>query len=134
MKKILSNLIVMSVLAAVLVPGVASAQPAQTCTLAHTIAGCPAAGVACNLETDPGCALCCVLDAVYTVTDWIFLFLIAVVALLVIWGGFTIATAAGAPEKVESGRNYILYAMIGLAVALLSKAIPALVKTLVRVA
>jgi len=36
--------------------------------------------------------------------------------------------SSGVPEKVTSGRNYILYAAIGLVVGLLSKALPALVK------
>jgi len=36
--------------------------------------------------------------------------------------------SAGSPEKVSSGRQYIMYAAIGLIVGLLAKAIPSLVR------
>ena len=130
MKKAVSAL----VLASLMLPIVALAQPATQCTINHAevgdLTGCPASGI-CDFTINPLCGACCVLEAVYTVADWIFFALIAVVALLVIWGGFTIATAGGAPDKVGQGRNFILYAMIGLALALLSRAIPALVRALI---
>jgi len=130
MKKILSALISLSLL----VPMIAFAQATQ-CIMAHdvNVTGCPSSG-ACVFATNPLCGLCCVLNALYTATDWIFIVLMVVVALMVAWGGFSIATAAGAPEKVASGRNFILYSLIGLAVALLARALPALVKALLGVA
>ena len=130
MKKILSALVSLSLL----VPMIAFAQATQ-CTMAHNVgvAGCPTTG-SCVFAANPLCGLCCVLNALYTATDWIFIVLMVVVALMVAWGGFTIATAAGAPEKVASGRNFILYALIGLAVALLARALPALVRALLGVA
>ena len=73
----------------------------------------------------------CLLDAIYTVTDWIFLGLIAITGGFIIWGGITIATAAGSSDKINQGRNYIVWAMAGLAVALLSKAIPGIVTGLI---
>ena len=130
MKKVVSAL----VLASLMLPVMALAQPSSQCTITHSevggLTGCPSSGP-CVFATDPICGACCVLEVVYTVADWIFFGLIAVVALLVIWGGFTIATAGGAPDKVGQGRNFILYAMIGLALALLSRAIPALVRALI---
>ncbi len=131
MKKVVSAL----VLASLMLPVMALAQaPSTQCNITHSevggLTGCPASG-ACVFSTNPICGACCVLEAVYTVADWIFFALIAMVALLVIWGGFTIATAGGAPDKVGQGRNFILYAMIGLALALLSRAIPALVRALI---
>jgi len=74
--------------------------------------------------------LLCFLSSTYVITDWIFTILIAFVMILVVIGAFRILTSAGDPEKVRKGRNYILYAAIGLAVALLAKAIPALVQSL----
>jgi len=58
----------------------------------------------------------------------------AIVAIIVIWGGLTIVTAGGDPSKVSTGRSYIIYAMVGFALALLSKAIPALVRSILGVA
>ena len=129
MNKILSILVLSAV---TLAPQMALAQASQ-CTLRHNVS-----------DFDPACTLgrtvsetvtrvwgmCCILDAVYTVTDWIFVALMVVVGLLIAWGGFTIATAGGAPDKVAAGRNFILYALIGLAVALLARALPAVVRAL----
>lgn len=131
MKKVVSAL----VLASLMLPVMALAQgPSTKCDITHPaiedLEGCPPSGD-CIFADNPVCGACCVLEAVYTVADWIFFGLIAMVALLVIWGGFTIATAGGAPDKVGQGRSIILYAMIGLALALLSRAIPALVTALI---
>jgi len=129
MRKIVSALVSLSLL----VPLLALAQAPTSCTLSHDVGvtGCPTSGT-CNFNTNNQCGLCCVLDAVMTASDWIFAALLLIVALFVIWGGFTIATAGGSPEKVSSGRNSILYALIGLAVALLSKAFPALIRALIQ--
>jgi len=73
----------------------------------------------------------CLMNSIYNVTDWISFILIAVAAIMIILGAFTLATAAGAPEKVTTGRNYIIFACVGLVVALLSRAIPAIAKRFV---
>jgi hypothetical protein len=135
-KKIVSGVLAAGMIAGTLVPMLALAQPQTGCTLRHDIEGFTADGCTSGTPVDetsnPGIwGICCIMDAVLTVTDWIFYGLLVVTALLVIWGGFTIATAGGSPDKVGEGRNYILYAMIGLAVALLSRAIPAVVRALI---
>ncbi len=79
----------------------------------------------------PKWGIICLLNSIITITNWIFYILVVMTGFLVILGGFTIATAGGDPSNVDKGKNYILYAMVGLAVALLSRAIPAVVKALV---
>lgn len=142
MKKVLA---MMFALAVVAVPMAALAQgPIQECTLGHPHtdldSACADGATVCDVDgTCPvanqtsAWGMCCIMDAVLTVTDWIFFILVAVVALLVIWGGFTIATAGGAPDKVNTGRNFIMYSMLGFAVALLARAIPSVVKALLGV-
>jgi hypothetical protein len=73
----------------------------------------------------------CLLNSIYNVTDWISFILLAVAAIMIIMGAFTLATAAGAPEKVTAGRNYIIFAVVGIVVALLSRAIPAIARRFV---
>jgi hypothetical protein len=85
---------------------------------------------ACTFEGDTDCAVCCLFTAVYTVKNWVFFAVMAVSTIMVILGAFSIVTAGGDPSKLSSGRNYILYAMIGFAVALFSTAIPTLVQGL----
>lgn len=132
MRKILPSLILVAVLAAV--PLLSLAQPVDSCTLRHDLSDFDAAcikGATVSEAETKSWGMCCMLDAVYTVVDWVFFVLVAVVALLTIFGGFTISTAGGDPEKVNKGRDYILYAMIGLAVALLSRAVPSVVAGLI---
>ncbi|GAH21146.1 unnamed protein product, partial [marine sediment metagenome] len=81
---------------------------------------------------DYDCPMCCVLDTIYTVTDWIFAGVVALVVIFVLIGAFNLLTAAGSPEKVKSGRDFIIYASIGMIVAILAKAIPAIVKAILR--
>jgi hypothetical protein len=147
MKKILSALVLISFLTVLLVPVVVSAQeaPRECCALKRAIkldtAECFAGEVAAPTVAAAGdclggyCAdsaakwgMFCLRNTLYNITDWIFVILVALAGLMVIIGAFTLLMAAGNPEKVTSGRNYILYAAIGLIVGFLAKAIPNLVK------
>jgi len=97
----------------------------------NTYVGSDAPGTLCQNGSSPACqrpnwGIYCLLNAIYTVTDWIFYILMAIVAIMVIWGAFNIVTAGGDPSKVSTGRNFIVYAMVGFALALLSKAIPSI--------
>ena len=74
--------------------------------------------------------LVCMLDTIVTATDWIFYFLVSITVLMIIMGGVTIMTSAGSVERANKGKNYIIYAIAGLAIALIAKAIPALVKAM----
>ena len=61
--------------------------------------------------------MCCLVNTIYSVTDWIFYVIMAFVGIMIVIGAFTIITAGGNPENVTKGRNYILYAIIGMVVA-----------------
>ena len=135
MKKIFSALILISTLVILTVPVLTSAQTLDKCIIKVDIPStpgltCPGVGEDC-LYTDPNCGMCCLLSTLYGVTNWIFAALVAVAGILVILGAFNIVTAGGSPDKVASGRNYIIYAAVGLAVGLLARAIPAIVRMIV---
>ena len=86
----------------------------------------PTATADCAVKT---WGLLCLLNATYNITDWIFTFAMAFVGMMVILGAFTLVTAAGSPEKLKKGKDYILYAAVGMLAALLSKAVPSIVKS-----
>jgi len=148
MKKILSALILISFLAVLVVPMVVSAQdpgevvPAEItkCKMRHNLTGsdwtgrgfiCAPSGSDCVFSAaDKTCAICCLMDTIYTVTDWIFVGVVALVIIFVLMGAFNILTAGGSPEKVKTGRDYIIWAMAGMLVALLAKAIPWVVRNI----
>ena len=73
----------------------------------------------------------CLLDSVYSVTDWIFYSLLALVTVFTIWGGFLIVTAGGEAEKIKQGKDFVIYAVVGLIVAFLSKVIPSIAEGIV---
>ena len=108
--------------------------PASPCTLAKnstvgdpTATKCPGTDAAPTNKTDAW-GMACLLNTLSSIVNWIFVILTALAAIFVIMGAFQILTAAGAPEKITSGRNYILYAAIGLLVAFLAKAVPGVVR------
>jgi len=135
MKKIFSLLTLVSFISLGIL-SVASFVQAQTttegvlegCTITQSgalLSGCTAD---CNFDANSKCGVCCFLNTLYNVTDWIFVILVGVASLFVIMGAMNLLMSGGEPSKVASGRQHIMYAAIGLIVGLLARAIPAIVK------
>lgn len=155
MKKVLTALVLVSLLAILAFPLVVSAQePLPTgmtkCTMRHILTGtewtargiaCPTAvGTDCSLTVAAStcgaggatlctCGVCCVMDTVYTVTDWIFVAVVVIVIIFILWGAYNLLTSQADPAKIKLGRDQIMYAAIGMIVALLAKAIPLIVRS-----
>lgn len=139
MKKILSVSVLIGFLAVLLLPIAASAvdipQPAETCTMSREMT---IGTLDCDDEGgihDIGgpYAMCCLMNTLYNIVDWMFVILVGVAGIFVIFGAFQILTAGGNPERLTTGRQYIMYAAIGLAVALLARAIPGIVTLIVGI-
>ena len=64
-----------------------------------------------------------------TIITWLFGFLIVVVVLMVMISAYLFVTAGGNPEQVTKARNWLMYALIGLAVGVLARGLVALVLT-----
>ncbi|MDD4990430.1 MAG: pilin [Candidatus Pacebacteria bacterium] len=73
----------------------------------------------------------CTLNSVYTVTNWVFYIMTIVAVLMIVFGGFTYITAAGDPTKAGKGKGILMFAIIGLAIALIAKLIPSLVRFII---
>ncbi len=65
------------------------------------------------------------------VLGWVFVLLILLAVVFVIVSAFRYLTAAGDPEKVKKANYTLLYAAIAVAVAILAKAVPLIVASLV---
>ena len=59
-------------------------------------------------------------------------FAIPILAIMVIWGAFQLITSGGAPDKISSGKKTLLYAVIGFAIVLLAKELPAAIEELLK--
>jgi magnesium-transporting ATPase (P-type) len=66
------------------------------------------------------------------VIDWIFGFLIAIVTLMIIISGYMFVTGGGNPDTIGKARNMLMYALVGLAVAVLSKGLIAIVQMILK--
>ena len=72
-------------------------------------------------------------DLVADIIDFLFGLLLVIAALFVLYAAFLYLTAAGNEENVKKGRSYIVYAVIAIVVAFLSRAIVALVRQLLGI-
>lgn len=124
----MSKIISVLALALLLLPMVAFAQ--ATCHITADLTYIDSACVdGADVSVDDYGA-CCLFNSVYVVTRWLSGIIAALVGLFIIIGAFTIVTAGGVPEKVTAGRNYILYAVIGMVVFLFARAIPSIARAI----
>lgn len=67
------------------------------------------------------------VEVVETIGSYVIGILVIVAVFYVLWAAYTFITAAGDSEKIKSARDRIMYAGIGIIVALLARGIIALV-------
>jgi len=85
--------------------------------------------VADNITKEWG--LVCLLGSVGSVAHWVFIVLMVTVPLMIMLGAYNIVTAGAEPEKVKTGKNYIIWATVGLLVGLFANAIPNFIASLI---
>ena len=73
------------------------------------------------------CPQCCVLNAIYNITDLVFKIALALAVLLILIGAVLFMTSSGDPNRVGLAKNMILYTIIGVGVILLARIIIAVV-------
>jgi len=152
MRKILIGLVLLTIFAAPLAPLAALAvagTPQESCTLKRNITvsdipypkGLNVTGdntkSVCGL-TPSGTGPCytadwgmvCILNTLNSIIDWTFTILVIMAVFFTILGAATIIFAGGKAENVDKGKNFILYAAIGLVVAFLARALPGIVRSI----
>jgi len=137
MKKLISTIFLAILLAVLVVPAISLAQtaPPNQCRITHNLTDvldCPNGSVTprpLTIYDDGGSeGMCCLINTVYNVTDWLFYLLLIAVVLMGVIGGVLYMTSAGNSEKAEKGKKAIIYAIIGLVLALIARLIPSVVK------
>lgn len=76
-------------------------------------------------ETHDDWGIICMVGTVHHIVNWIFYLLVVIVSVVVIYGAFTFMTSAGDPGKTAKATRIITFAVIGMIIALLARAIPA---------
>jgi hypothetical protein len=139
MKKIFPAIILLNVLGILAAPTVFAVEAINpgvtTCRLTHDITvngvSCGALNSPCNIETGPNCGSCCLMNTVYTITDWFFFIVMALAIIFILIGAISFLTAGGSPEKASTGRQYLIFAAIGILIALLARVLPGMIKSIV---
>jgi hypothetical protein len=73
-----------------------------------------------------------VTETLEKIANWLFYILLFVAAIFIVIAGVSFVTAQGDPEKFKKAKDTVLYAVVGIVVALLSRGIVALVNTVLR--
>ena len=108
--------------------------PEQTCKLNHDVRWLGNKYTACRKGATVGVATygpCCIANSVLNVVMWLFYGLVIIALIFMFIGAYQILTAGGNPDKVTLGRKYIMWAVVGLVLALLAFIIPRIVLTLI---
>ena len=71
-----------------------------------------------------------IIDVLNTLINWLYAILLVTAAGYLVWGGLDFVFSAGDDEKVKSGRKKIQYALIGVAVAVVSRGLMNIVMNL----
>jgi len=72
-------------------------------------------------------------DIIQGLINFIFGLALLVCPIFIVWGGFEIATAAGAEQKIKDGRQKITYALVGLVIIALAGAFVTVIKKILGV-
>lgn len=94
----------------------------------------PVAAVTVTPPPDPPCKdVECVLDIVQKGVNIFFTFLMILAVIMLLYAGLKYLTAKGEPTELEKARKIIIWAIVGIGVALLSQAVTFIVKSFVGV-
>jgi len=66
------------------------------------------------------------------IVDWLFTILLIVAAIFIIIAAFNFITASGDPDKIATARNFVLYALIGIAVAVAARGLVAFIRMIIE--
>lgn len=64
------------------------------------------------------------------IIDWMFTILMVVAAMYIVMAAFSFVTASGDVEKIAKARQWVLMALVGVAVAFMARGLVALIKTI----
>jgi len=73
----------------------------------------------------------CLVNTINIVTNWVFYLLMIVVVIMFIIAGVLYLTAGAKPDNAKKAKSMMLYAILGLVVALVAKLIPSVVRLIV---
>lgn len=73
-----------------------------------------------------------ILEIADTVVEWAFAFFFALAAFFILWAAYEYLTAGGAEAKLTSAKNKLVYAAVGIGIALVARSIVTVVQTFIQ--
>jgi hypothetical protein len=92
----------------------------------------PAANILAATQTVPDLTAQQMMDALSNVVNWLFTILLIVAAIFIVIAAYYFVTASGNPESVSRARNFVMYALIGVAVAVAARGLVALARSIIE--
>ena len=90
----------------------------------------PPVGKGLPLDTQVPGSGAALLDRIDVITNWVFAVFVAISVIFIVLAAFQFVTAGGKPEEVNMARQKLIYAVIGIAIALLARALPAVLRNI----
>lgn len=72
------------------------------------------------------------VEFLLSLTDWLFTFSLVASVIAILIGAFMFTTGGGNPERIKTARKIIIWAVIGLAIIMLSRGIILLVDSIIK--
>ena len=70
------------------------------------------------------------VEAITAITNWLFVILSVIAVIFIVLAGLQFITGGGNPEAVGEARMKLMYAAVGIAVALLARAVPFVISSI----
>lgn len=67
------------------------------------------------------------IETIQKFANFVGMVLMGIAVIMILFAAFNFLTAAGNEDKIKSARNYLIFALVGVAVALLAFALPAVI-------
>jgi hypothetical protein len=72
------------------------------------------------------------ISIVARIASWLLYLVIALAVIFIIYAGFLYLTSGGDEKKTKAAKDYILFAVVGIVIALTARGIVMLIQTLIR--
>ncbi len=94
--------------------------------------GSTAGGQPCQLPTNANLQPNVLLATIEEITDWMFTGLLVLAVVMLIIAAYHYLFSGGSEEGTQKGKNYIIYTVIAIAVAMLAKGITFIVYQILK--
>ena len=91
----------------------------------------PKAASRLGLDTDIPTSGDTIIARIQVISNWVFAIFLAISLIYILLAAFQFVTAGGQPDKVSEARQKLIYAAIGIAIALIAAGFPAIIRTIV---